>query len=51
MPFKSDAQRRKCWILYNKAIKSGKKPKWDCVHWEIETRKIIRKKPRSKTKK
>lgn len=30
MPFTSDKQRRYCWYLYNKSIKKGKKPKWDC---------------------
>lgn len=37
MPFLSRAQRRKCYWLYNKAIKEGKTPSWDCREWEFET--------------
>ena len=40
MPFKSDKQRKLCWMLYNKDIKAGKTPKWDCEEWEEETAKM-----------
>jgi hypothetical protein len=30
MPFKSRAEWRRCWIQYNRDIKAGRKPRWDC---------------------
>lgn len=39
MPFKSEAQRKKCWLLYNRDLKAGRVPKWDCNEWEQETKK------------
>ena len=61
MPFLSKAQRRKCYWLYNKAIKEGRSPSWDCKEWEEHTvnknlpeyktnRKKTKKKVYSKTK-
>lgn len=44
MPFKSEKQRRLCWFLYKKALKSKKKPKWDCKEWEKSTKKKSKKK-------
>lgn len=38
MPFKSKRQRGYCWYLYNKAKKSGKNPKWDCVEFSKSKR-------------
>ena len=38
MPFKSEAQRKKCWIEWNKAKKSGKKSTWNCAKWQTKTR-------------
>lgn len=40
MPFKSDKQRRLCWVLYKKALKDKKTPKWNCPAWEKKTKKI-----------
>jgi len=37
MPFKSESQRRLCYVLYDQDIKTGKTPKWDCKKWEEET--------------
>jgi len=34
MPFTSENQRRKCWVLWNQSKRQGKKPKWDCKKWE-----------------
>ncbi len=39
MPFVSENQRRKCWVMYNKDKKEGRKPKWDCRKWERHTKK------------
>jgi hypothetical protein len=41
MPFASEAQRKKCYALYNKDIKAGRTPKWDCNAWEKETKREI----------
>lgn len=30
MPFLSKSQNRACWAQYNRDIKAGRKPKWDC---------------------
>ena len=30
MTFKSEAQRRLCWLKYNQNKKKGKVPDWDC---------------------
>ena len=49
MPFQSEAQRKKCWTMYNQAKKAGKEPKWDCEEWEKETKK--KKLPKKKTSK
>ncbi len=51
MPFKSEKQRRLCWYLYNKDIKAGRKPKWDCREWEKETKKLGRPLPIKKKSK
>ena len=40
MPFRSEAQRRLCWVL--------KDPKWDCHKWEKETPKTEGKAMRAK---
>ncbi len=37
MPFRSEAQRRLCWTKYNRDIRDGRKPEWDCHAWEEET--------------
>ena len=37
MPFVSNAQRRACWAKYNKDVKAGRKPAWDCELWEEHT--------------
>ena len=44
MPFISQKQRAKCWILYNKAIKEGINASWDCPKWELETKRLTKKK-------
>ncbi len=55
MPFKSEKQRRLCWLLYNRDIQAGKTPKWDCAEWAAETKKeqnrIKRKSSRKNSKK
>jgi hypothetical protein len=51
MPFVSEAQRRKCWLLYNRAIKAGKIPQWDCHEFETGQRKISKKSIRRPSKK
>jgi hypothetical protein len=33
MPFKSKAQFKKCWVMYNEDINNGIKPRWDCHVW------------------
>lgn len=38
MPFKSEQQRKLCWVKYNQAKKSGKTPSWDCYEWSRETK-------------
>jgi hypothetical protein len=38
MPFKSEAQRRACWAQYNRDLKAGKTPTWNCYEWEGATR-------------
>lgn len=30
MPFVNEKQRRLCYLLQSQALKSGKKPKWNC---------------------
>jgi len=40
MPFVSQAQRRACWAKYNKDIKEGRTPAWDCKEWEKYTAKM-----------
>jgi len=42
MPFKSDKQRKLCWVLYNKDVQAGRIPKWDCAEWAKETKKASR---------
>lgn len=37
MPFLSESQRRLCYAMYNKDIKAGRSPRWDCKKWEKET--------------
>lgn len=37
MPFVSKAQARACWAQYNRAIRAGKTPSWDCQKWADET--------------
>lgn len=37
MPFQSDKQRKKCWVLYNQALARGEKPKWDCHKFHYDT--------------
>lgn len=44
MPFKSEKQRRLCWVLYHQDIKAGKTPKWNCRLWDEETKKLKKKK-------
>ena len=34
MPFVNDKQRKLCWLLYNRDLKKGQTPKWDCHEWE-----------------
>jgi len=41
MPFVSEAQMRKCYLLYNQDIKAGRTPKWNCKEWESETKKSL----------
>lgn len=38
MPFKSRAQMKKCWVEYNRAVREGRRPKWDCHEWSRETK-------------
>jgi hypothetical protein len=45
MPFKSQAQYRKCRILEKQAKRDGKKPAWNCDEWLAETKKPIRQLP------
>lgn len=40
MPFKSENQRKLCWVMYNRDIKAGKTPKWNCHQWEKETKNV-----------
>jgi hypothetical protein len=49
MPFVSEAQRKKCYVLYTKDVKAGRKPKWDCKQWEKDS-VIIKTKPMIKSK-
>lgn len=37
MPFKSKEQMRACFAKYNRDIKAGVVPKWDCYKWLEET--------------
>ena len=37
MPFKSESQRRLCYIKYRQDIQKDKKPAWDCPRWDEET--------------
>lgn len=37
MPLKSKSQLRKCWVEYNRDLKEGKEPTWDCHQWYKET--------------
>ena len=37
MPFKSESQRRLCYIKYRQDIQKGEKPAWDCPRWDEET--------------
>lgn len=39
MPFRNERQRKLCWLLYNKSLKQGLRPTWDCNLWENETKK------------
>lgn len=39
--FVSEAQRRLCWVKYNRDIRDGKKPAWDCSRKEKETDKPL----------
>lgn len=54
MPFVSEAQRKKCYVLYTKDIKEGRKPKWDCKEWENELKtqksRTVKSKTKTKTK-
>lgn len=43
MPWRSEAQRRLCWVKYNEALSHGEAPKWDCRKWEHETPKSAKK--------
>lgn len=36
MPFKNEAQRRACWAQYNRDLKAGRTPAWDCHTWAHE---------------
>lgn len=50
MPFVSDNQRKFCWTKYNRDVREGKTPKWNCSEWEHSTRRIKRSnKQRSKS--
>lgn len=51
MPFKSEAQRRKCWSLKRQMELQGKKSNWDCEKWEKETKKLKRNSKKSKKSK
>jgi hypothetical protein len=42
MPFVSEAQRKKCYVLYNRDIKAGRTPKWNCKVWEDETKRELK---------
>jgi hypothetical protein len=37
MPFKSKSQNRACWSKYNRDIKQGKTPTWNCHEFAQET--------------
>jgi hypothetical protein len=50
MPFKSEEQRRLCWVLYNRDLKAGREPKWDCHEWSTETKQKLKQRSK-KTKK
>ena len=39
MPFKSEAQRRLCWLLYKRDQAAKRKPRWDCKSWSKHTPK------------
>lgn len=39
MPFKSESQRKKCWADYDRDLKAGRTPKWDCHEWANKSRK------------
>lgn len=41
MPFVSEAQRKKCYMLYNQDIKAGRTPQWNCKEWEKETKREL----------
>lgn len=47
MPFVSDSQRKFCWVKYNRDIREGKKPKWDCAEWERSNKSSKRHSKRS----
>jgi hypothetical protein len=38
MPFRSEKQRRLCWVEHSRAIREGRRPKWDCEKFEKETK-------------
>lgn len=44
MPFVSEAQRRKCYVLQTQAEKAGKKSSWDCKKFSEHDSKSIKKK-------
>ena len=37
MVFKSKSQARACWAQYNRDIKAGRKPKWNCHEFAKHT--------------
>jgi ubiquitin C-terminal hydrolase len=37
MQFKSLAQQKLCWLKYNRDVKKGVKPKWNCPKFQQET--------------
>ena len=50
MPFKNQSQVRACFAQYQRDIKAGRIPSWDCYKWMDETKGGI-KKSKSKSKK
>lgn len=37
MPFTTQAQRKACWAQWNRDIRNGVEPRWNCREWEEDT--------------